>query len=60
MIIWSAFGFAVFVADRSGFWIIAATILSTIQLRPYHFGIQVAQKSALAKNAPPGKNLILN
>ena len=38
-IIWGIFGWAVFVKDRSGWWVLVAIICSGSQLKPKHFGI---------------------
>lgn len=43
-IIWGVFGYAVFWKDHSGWWILAAMVMSGSQLKPRHFGInEVAQ-----------------
>jgi hypothetical protein len=39
-IVWGLFGWAVFVQDRSGWWVLVALFLSGAQLRPKHFGIR--------------------
>lgn len=38
-IVWGIFGWAVFVQDRSGWWMLLAALLSSAQLKPQHFGI---------------------
>ena len=38
-IIWGVFGWAVFVQGRSGWWILAAAVVSGAQLKPSRFGI---------------------
>lgn len=39
-IVWGLFGWAVFVKDRSGWWVLVALMLSGAQLKPKHFGIR--------------------
>lgn len=38
-IIWGIFGYAVFVKDRSGWWVLVAIMCSGAQLKPKHFGM---------------------
>lgn len=38
-IIWGIFGWAVFVKDRSAWWVLVAIMCSASQLKPRHFGI---------------------
>lgn len=39
LIVWGLFGWAVFVNGHSGWWIAVALLLSTMQLKPKHFGL---------------------
>jgi hypothetical protein len=39
-IVWGLFGWAVFVQDRSPWWLLLALILSGAQLKPKSFGIR--------------------
>ena len=43
-IVWGIFGYAVFVKDRSGWWVLVAIICSGAQLKPKHFGIPEAKR----------------
>jgi len=44
-IIWGIFGWAVFVKDHSGWWVIIAIISSAAQLKPAAFGIVVPKNA---------------
>ncbi|MEK0451990.1 MAG: hypothetical protein RL088_4258 [Verrucomicrobiota bacterium] len=43
-IIWGIFAYAVFVKDRSGWWVLVAIMCSGAQLKPQHFGIPEAKR----------------
>lgn len=43
-IIWGIFGYAVFVKDRSGWWVLVAIMCSEAQLKPKHFDIPEAKR----------------
>lgn len=38
-IIWSVFGYGIFVNGHSGWWALLAVFMSGAQLRPKHFGL---------------------
>lgn len=39
-IVWGMFGYAVFIQNRSNWWLLVAIIISGAQLKPRHFGIR--------------------
>ena len=43
--IWGIFGYAVFILNRSGWWMILACFLSILQLRPSNFGISEGEQN---------------
>jgi len=38
-IVWGVFGYAVFIAGHSGWWVLLAVLISAGQLKPKHFGV---------------------
>ena len=45
--IWSIFGWAVFINGGSGWWVLVAIFCSASQLKPKHFGIKVSEENVL-------------
>lgn len=45
-IIWGIFGYAVFILNHSGWWMLLAFCLSGMQLKPSHFGINTCKKES--------------
>jgi len=40
-IVWGIFGWAVFIDNHSGWWMLLALLISGAQLKPKHFNIEV-------------------
>ena len=45
-IVWGIFGYAVFIQDRSAWWIVVAIFISGCQLKPKWFGIAQQNEEA--------------